>query len=178
VQEDFEGAVKALMSNDPGQAAALAEEGLTDAVIKSVADETGLLPGPIKAVLRAVLTGHVDELDVLALQAAALDAAAEGGATALWETARRSKTIKVQAIERRAGTYGFKADDVKAVFVAVVDDPQIQAAVAALIQGNPEPAKTLAHDASLDQVTSPTALPHLLAHVSQPWRTTRPSTRW
>ena len=171
------------MNNDPAQAAALAESGLTDALLKTFEDETGLAPTQIKAVMRAILTRNLDELDVLAV-----DAALQGGTLALWETARQSKTVKVQAIERRAGSYGFKPDDVKAVFVAVVEDPQIQTAVAAMIQGDLEPAKTLAYDASLDQVRcgnidecdddspgpSPTALPHRPAHV----HTTRPSTSW
>ena len=122
-------------------------------VVQTVADQTGLPPDTINVIIDALLTGNLTKLEEVA-EMNGNGLVADQGPKALWDLAKRAKSLKIAAIERRAEEYGIKPGEVETLFLAVASDPVFIDAMQALMNNQPGAAKDLVQGLALDALVT------------------------
>jgi hypothetical protein len=160
--KDVEAAFRALIES--GNVFSAVSSVSTMAVVDEVVAETGLHGDEVQALLAALLTGDANALVNSGTGAAA---ALSSGQTVhpLWVLVKRSKVLKIAAVERRAEEHGLRPGDVEAIFTAAAEAAAVGAhatstnaflaAVHGLLSNPPQraDAELLMEGAALDALT-------------------------
>ena len=154
----FKSVMEAMISGKPydvSASAALAQGDVLTELLLGVETTTGLSPDVVEMVLSVLVTGDLDRLQAVAVDAASGPA----GLKLLWALAKRLgiALLPVDAIEKAAQKRGFRMSDVESIFVVAASDPVFKAAASKLMGGDKDGAAAVLTDGVSNKVAGTVA---------------------